>query len=140
MVGRQLGLVVGGTEGGEALAEQPRHVHLRDPEAFGDGRLGHLLVEPETNDELLSGGEPAEQALDGVAVHVAEVAFQGPEDGGCGEAGELDAAVGLEALDGTEEGQEGHLLEIVVGNAAVGEAPGQVDGEAFVAAHQFIEY
>ena len=63
MVGWHLGLVVGGSKSGQALAEQPRHVHLGDPESFGDGRLGHLLVEPETHDELLSGGEQALTAI-----------------------------------------------------------------------------
>src|SRR4030095_9632735 len=60
---------------------------------------------------------------------VAEVAFDLADDGGDGVAGEVDAAVGVELVDGFDQADGGGLDQVVGGFAAAGgavrEGPGQ---------------
>ena len=63
---------------------------------------------------------------------VAEVALDLALDRAPGERRERHVAVGLEAVDGLDEGEEGDLAEVVVARAAPSEAPGDVGGEAHV--------
>jgi len=60
---------------------------------------------------------------------VAEVAFDFADDGGDGVAGEVDAAVGVEFVDGFDEADGGGLDEIVGGFAAAGVSVGEVAGQ-----------
>jgi len=64
------------------------------------------------------------------------VALQLAEDGVGGIGGELDAALGVEALDRLQEADGRHLDEVVQGLPPVGETAGQVAGEREVALDQ----
>ena len=63
---------------------------------------------------------------------IAEVALDLALDRPPGERREGDVAVGLEAVDGLDQGQEGDLAQVVVARPAPSEAAGDVGGEAHV--------
>ena len=69
---------------------------------------------------------------------VAEVAFELAEDGRRGEGAEGDAAVGVEAVDGVDQGEAGDLQEVVEGLAGAPVAARQAFGEVDVPAHQLL--
>jgi hypothetical protein len=60
---------------------------------------------------------------------VAEVTFDLADDGGDGVAGEVDAAVGVELVDGLDKSDGGGLDQVVGGFAAAGVAVGEMPGQ-----------
>src|SRR5689334_19114524 len=50
---------------GEGVADQPRHVHLGDPDPLGDVRLRQALEEAQVQDGPLARGQPLDAAGEG---------------------------------------------------------------------------
>ena len=108
------------------------------------GQLRHASATGRALGQLVGGPAQPQVGLLGRPGHphrprvVPEVALDLAFDRAPGERRERHVAVGLEAVDGLDEGQEGDLAEVVVARAAPAEAPGDVSGQTHVALDELV--